>query len=148
MSFDWSSDKRSYTAISKTKEGREMVKVECQYIGIKPEGKLDEPISRDYRHNPTDFYNYKLINLTDNLITLESVDYRFDRGQYKKIFQRKGKSEIADYMNGNVLEKGGSLERRNSWVWGKYNPDVLHKIYHAKSDGKEFLIDVHLTFKH
>jgi hypothetical protein len=51
-------------------------------------------------------------------------------------------------MNSSVLESKGTLERKNSWVWGKFNPDVLHKIYHAKADGEEFLIDVHLTFKY
>jgi len=148
MSFEWSSDKRSYTAIAKTKEGKEMVKVECRYVGKKPDGKLEESISRDYRYNPTDFYHYKFINLTDKTITLESVDYRFDRGQYKKVFKRKTRSDIADYMKSSVLEPKGTLERKNSWVWGKFNPDVLHKIYNAKVDGEEFLIDVHLTFKH
>ncbi|HJO09875.1 MAG TPA: hypothetical protein QGH16_08485 [Verrucomicrobiota bacterium] len=147
MSFEWSSDKRSYTAIARTKEGNEMVQVECRFVGKKPDGKLEESISRDYRHNPTDFYHYKFINLTDKTITLESVDYRFDRGRYKKIFQRKTRSDIADYMNSNILEPQGTLERRNSWVWGKFNPDVLHKIYHAKADGEELIIDVHLTFK-
>ena len=147
MSFEWSSDKRSYTAIAKSKEGKEMVQVECRYVGKKPDGKLEESISRDYRHNPTDFYHYKFINLTDKTITLESVDYRFDRGQYKKVFQRKTRSDIADYMKGSAMEPKGALERKNSWVWGKFNPDVLHKIYHAKADGEEFLIDVQLTFK-
>mgnify|MGYP004263514931 FL=1 len=148
MSFEWGSDKKSYKAIAKTKDGREMVKVECRYVGKKPEGELGEPISRDYRHNPTDFYHYKFTNLTDKTITLESVDYRFDKGQYKKIFQQKTKRDIVDYMNSSVLESKGTLERKNSWVWGKFNPDVLHKIYHAKADGEEFLIDVHLTFKY
>lgn len=148
MSFEWGSDKKSYKAIAKTKDGREMVKVECRYVGRKPEGELSEPISRDYRQNPTDFYHYKFTNLTDKTITLESVDYRFDKGQYKKIFQQKTKRDIVDYMNSSVLEAKGTLERKNSWVWGKFNPDVLHKIYHAKADGEEFLIDVHLTFKY
>ena len=147
MSFEWDSDKRSYTAIAKTKEGKEMVKVECVYVGKKPDGKLEKPISRDYTRNPTDFYHYKFINLTDKTITLESVDYRFDRGQYKKIFQRKTRRDIADYMNSSVLEPQGTLERKNSWVWGKFNPDVLHKVYHAKAEEEGFLIDVHLNFK-
>ena len=147
MSFEWSSDKRSYTAIAKTKAGKEMVKVDCRYVGKKPDEKMEEPISRDYRVNTTDFYHYKFINLTDKTITLESVDYRFDRGQYKKIFQRKTQRDIADYMNSSILEPKGTLERKNSWVWGKFNPDVLHKIYHARAEGEEFLIDVHLTFK-
>ena len=148
MSFEWGSDEKSYKAIAKTKDGREMVKVECRYVGKKPEGELSEPISRDYRQNPTDFYHYKFTNLTDKTITLESVDYRFDRGQYKKVFKQKTRGDIADYMKSSVLESKGTLERKNSWVWGKFNPDVLHKIYNAKVDEEEFLIDVHLTFKH
>ena len=40
MSFEWGSDEKSYKAIAKTKDGREMVKVECRYVGKKPEGEL------------------------------------------------------------------------------------------------------------
>ena len=40
------------------------------------------------------------------------------------------------------------LERKNSWVWGKFNPDVLHKIYTAETDsGYIFEIDIHLKYQ-
>ena len=148
VEYEWDSDDKSYTATVRDKAGNDLVQIDCRYIGNKPEGSFQGNMSRDYRSNHVDFYDYKLTNLTDKEISLERVDYRFDRGQYKKIFKRKTKSEISEYMNGNTLDLNGFLERKNSWVWGKFNPDILHKIYHAKvSGGADFVIDVQLTYK-
>jgi hypothetical protein len=146
--YEWDSDGKSYTAIVKDEKGSDLVRVDCRHIGNKPNGEFKGSLSRDYRSNHVDFYDYKLTNLTSKSISLEKVDYRFDRGQYKKIFQTKTKAEISEYMDGNILLPNGSLERINSWAWGKFNPDILHKIYHAKiSGGVNFIIDVQLVCK-
>ncbi|MBA18252.1 MAG: hypothetical protein CMO70_00850 [Verrucomicrobiales bacterium] len=148
VDYDWDSDGKSYTAIVKDAKGADLVRVDCRHIGNQPNGIFKGNLSRDFRSNHVDFYDYKLTNLSDKQISLESVDYRFDRGQYKKVFKRKTKAEIIEYMDGNVLPPNGSLERINSWAWGKFDPDVLHKIYNAKvSGGANFIIDVQLVCK-
>ena len=148
VNYEWDSDGKSYTAVVKDRNGEDLIRVDCRHIGNQPNGAIKGGLSRDYRSNHVDFYDYKLTNLTSKSISLESVDYRFDKGRYKKVFKTKSKAEISEYMDGNVLLPNGSLERINSWAWGKFNPDILHKIYHAKiSGGIDFIIDVQLVCK-
>ena len=78
VDYDWDSDGKSYTAIVKDEKGDDLVRVDCRYIGNKPNGVFQGDLSRDFRSNHVDFYDYKLTNLSVNEISLESVDYRFD----------------------------------------------------------------------
>ncbi len=63
------------------------------------------------------------------------------------IYETRPQSEIDKELGETILEIDGKLERRNSWVFGLGNANVLHKIYRARSGGKTILIDTHLVYK-
>ena len=148
ITYNWQENLKSYNAIVKDNNNKEIIRIECEYIGNKPKGKIKGGINRDYKKNHVDFYNYKIFNLTKENIKLKKVKYRFDKGQYKKVFSIKNENEISEDLNGNIIFSNSFLERKNSWVWGKFNPDVLHKIYTAETDsGYIFEIDIHLKYQ-
>jgi hypothetical protein len=95
----------------------------------------------------TDFYHYQLVNLTDQPIELVNVSFRLKEGKDGKIFDTKTQAAIDQDWGGHVIPARGKLTRRNAFVWGKGDENVLHKIYLAKTDGKSFEIDTQLVYK-
>ena len=64
-----------------------------------------------------------------------------------KIYDTKTQAAIDKDWGGHIIPPRGKLTRRNSWVWGKEDENVLHKIYLARSSGKSFEIDTQLVYK-
>ena len=103
INYNWQENLKSYNAIIKDNNNKEIIRIECEYIGNKPKGKIKGGINRDYKKNHVDFYNYKIFNLTKENIKLKKVKYRFDKGQYKKVFSIKNENEISEDLNGNII---------------------------------------------
>ena len=146
IKIDWD-DGRNYQAVVKDGDGTERVQLICQYIGKGPEQPIKTPISRDWKVSDTDFYHYTMVNLTDHPIELLNVSFRLKEGKGEKIYTTKTQTDIDKSLSGHVLPPRGKLYRRNAWVWGKGNANVLHKIYSARAEGKSFKIDTQLVYK-
>ena len=148
INVTWDPDGRSYKAIVNDKDGNQCVQLVCKYVGKKPEEPIDPiKMTRNWRVNDTDFYHYKLINLTDHPIELVNVSFRLKKGKGGKIYDTKTQQAIDEDWGGHIISARGHLLRRNAFVWGKGDENVLHKIYLAKSDGKSFEIDTQLVYK-
>ena len=143
----WESDERSYKAIVKDNDGIARVQLVCQYVGKKPQEPLDQNMTRDWKSSDTDFYHYQLVNLTDDPVELVNVSFRLKEGKGGKIFDTKTQVAIDKDWGGHIIPARGKLSRRNAFVWGKGDENVLHKIYLAKSAGKSFEIDTQLVYK-
>ena len=147
INVDWDKDGRSYKAIVNDEDGNACVQLVCQYIGKKPEEPLDHNITRDWKTEDTDFYHYKMINLTDKPIELVNVSFRLKTGKDGKVFDTKTQKAIDRDWGGHIIPSRGSLTRRNSIVWGKKDENILHKIYLARTNGNKFEIDTQLVYK-
>ena len=147
IEVDWEKDERSYTAIVKDDGGTERVRLECQYVGKAPEEPVETEINRNWSTDDTDFYHYKLVNLTDKPIELVHVSFRLKEGKGGKIYDTKDQKAIEKDWGSAVISANGDLSRRNAWTWGKGTENVLHKIYLAKSDGQSFQIDTQLVYR-
>ena len=75
ITYNWQENLKSYNAIVKDDNNKEIIRIECEYIGNKPKGKIKGGINRDYKKNHVDFYNYKIFNLTKENIKLKKVKY-------------------------------------------------------------------------
>ena len=147
IDVEWDADKRSYKAMVKDEVGDVRVQLICQYVGKEPEEPVEETISRDWKRNDTDFYHYKMVNLTDEPVELTSVSCRLKTGKKGKIYDVKGQDQIDKDWGGHVIPPRGNLTRRNAFVWARGKANVLHKIYQAKSAGQQFDIDTQLVYK-
>jgi len=147
IEVEWDADERSYKAVVNDADGTARVQLVCQYVGKAPEEPIEPPVSRDWKMEDTDFYHYQLVNLTDQPIELVNVSFRLKEGKGGKIFDTKTQSAIDQDWGGHVIPARGKLTRRNAFVWGKGDENVLHKIYLAKTDGKSFEIDTQLVYK-
>lgn len=147
IEVDWEDDQRSYKAIVKDNEGTPRVQLICQYVGKKPEEPVKETITRDWKANDTDFYHYKMVNLTDQPIELSNVSFRLKTGKNEEIYDTKGQGQIDKDWGGHIIPARGNLTRRNAFVWALGAENVLHKIYSAKSAGQEFDIDTQLVYQ-
>ena len=147
IEVDWEKDERSYTAIVKDDGGTERVRLECQYVGKAPEEPVETEISRNWSTDDTDFYHFKLVNLTDKPIELKQVSFRLKKGKEGKVYEIKDQKTIESDWGSAVIGSNGDLSRRNAWTWGKGKENVLHKIYLATSDGQTFQIDTQLVYR-
>ena len=147
IEVDWEKDERSYTAIVKDDGGTERVRLECQYVGKAPEEPVETEISRNWSTDDTDFYHFKLVNLTDKPIELKQVSFRLKKGKEEKVYEIKNQKAIESDWGSAVIAPNGDLSRRNAWTWGKGKENVLHKIYLATSDGQTFQIDTQLVYR-
>ena len=147
MSFQWEADGRSYIAIAMDEKGTPWVRLNCSYQGKAPEKPIDQEITRDWQRQNTDFYHYELTNLLEEDITLMDMSFRLKKGRNERIYETRGQDGIEKEFSSFVIEQGGSLERRNSWVFGKGQENVLHKIYTAKAGNSTIKIDTHLVYR-
>ena len=147
IEVEWEVDERRYKAIVKDDEGTAQVQLVCQYVGKAPEEPVDTIVRRNWKVEDTDFYHYQLVNLTDKPIELVNVSFRLKKGKGGKIYDTKTQAAIDKDWGGHIIPPRGKLTRRNSWVWGKEDENVLHKIYLARSSGKSFEIDTQLVYK-
>lgn len=147
IEVEWEENKRSYKAIVKDEAGTARVQLICQYVGKQPEAPVEETISRDWNKNDTDFYHYKMVNLTDEPVELMSVSFRLKTGKQGKIYDVKGQGQIDTDWGGHIIPPRGNLTRRNAFVWARGQGNVLHKIYLAQSAGQQFEIDTQLVYK-
>ena len=147
IEVDWEKDERSYMAIVKDDGGTERVRLECQYVGKAPEEPVETEISRNWSTDDTDFYHFKLVNLTDKPIELKQVSFRLKKGKEGKVYEIKNQKTIELDWGSAVIAPNGDLSRRNAWTWGKGKENVLHKIYLATSDGQTFQIDTQLVYR-
>lgn len=147
IDVEWEADERSYKAIVKDDEGTARVQLICQYVGKAPEEPLDTEVRRNWKMNDTDFYHYQLVNLTDEPVELVNVSFRLKNGKGGKIYDTKTQVAIDKDWGGHIIPARGKLSRRNAFVWGKSDENVLHKIYLAKSGGNSFEIDTQLVYK-
>ena len=108
---------------------------------------MDTIVRRNWKVEDTDFYHYQLVNLTDKPIELVNVSFRLKKGKGGKIYDTKTQAAIDKDWGGHIIPPRGKLTRRNSWVWGKGDENVLHKIHLARSNGKSFEIDTQLVYK-
>jgi len=146
IKVEWEADKRSYKAVVKDDDGTARVQLVCQYVGKAPEEPVDTVIRRNWQTQDTDFYHYKLVNLTDKPIELMNVSFRLKEGKGEKIYDTKGQTAIDSDWGAHIIPPGESLSRRNSWVYGIREENVLHKIYTAKTEGVAFKIDTQLVY--
>ena len=86
------------------------------------------------------------MNLTDKPIELMSVSFRLKEGKGEKIYDTKGQAAIDSDWGAHIIPPGESLSRRNSWVYGIREENVLHKIYAARTEGVSFKIDTQLVY--
>ncbi|MDG1890419.1 MAG: hypothetical protein P8L18_03830 [Verrucomicrobiota bacterium] len=147
MHFQWEADGRSYTAEAMDDQGVPWVRLTCRYLGKAPEQPIEQEISRDWRSQNTDFYHYEMTNLLEEDITLMDMSLRLKKGKGGRIYETRGQPAIEKELSGFVLERGGSLKRRNSWVFGKAGANVLHKIYTARAGDRTIKIDTHLVYQ-
>ena len=146
IEVEWEVDERSYKAIVKDDEGTAQVQLVCQYVGKAPEEPVDTIVRRNWKVEDTDFYHYQLVNLTDKPIELVNVSFRLKKGKEERFMTPKRRPRSIR-IGGAYYPTPGKLTRRNSWVWGKEDENVLHKIYLARSNGKSFEIDTQLVYK-
>ena len=75
------------------------------------------------------------------------MSFRLKKGRNGRIYETRGQDGIEKEFSAFVIEQGGSLERRNSWVFGMGQENVLHKIYTAKAGNRTIKIDTHLVYR-
>ena len=51
ITYNWQENLKSYNAIVKDDNNKEIIRIECEYIGNKPKGKIKGGINRDYKKN-------------------------------------------------------------------------------------------------
>jgi len=148
IDITWQTDGRSYKAIVNSSDGTACVQLTCEYVGKKPEEPLGHiKLTRDWKTSDTDFYHYQMENLTDQPIELVNVSFRLKEGKSGKIYDTKTQIDIDKDWGGHIIPARGILSRRNAFVWGKGDENVLHKIYLAKTGEKSFEIDTQLVYK-
>ena len=96
IEVDWEKDERSYTAIVKDDGGTERVRLECQYLGKAPEEPVETEIKRNWSTDDTDFYHYKMVNLTDKPIELKQVSFRLKKGRFMRLKTKRPSNRIGE----------------------------------------------------
>lgn len=113
-------------------DGVPLIEVTLEYGGKQPNLPFDGPKpTYDWKTRNTDFYACTLRNLTDLPIELRSLHFDLDRGTWKKKNPEDG-SYLAKRWGSTRIPPNGSLNRRNTWIWGKADKNMLRKTFGAE----------------
>ncbi|MBT3470725.1 MAG: hypothetical protein HOK49_01035 [Opitutae bacterium] len=113
-------------------DGVPLLEVTLDYVGKQPSLPFDGPKPTfDWNSRNTDFYACTLRNLTDLPIELSSIHFALDRGTWKKK-NPEDISYLVSRWGASRILPNGSLKRRNTWVWGKGDNNVLRKTFRAE----------------
>ena len=108
-----------------------VLEVSLSYHGKEPELPFTGPEpGTDWKSRDTDFYSCTLTNLTDRPIQLQSVSLELDKGTPANSSPRNS-AYLSERWGSDTIPPGGSLTRKNTWVWGKGNKNTLTKTYEA-----------------
>ena len=107
------------------------IEVTLEYTGKEPD-LLDSGILPDYdwKVKNTDFYNCSFRNLTDVPIELVEVYFELEKGKWRNE-NPQGAERIASRWGSNSIAPHETIQRKNSWVWGKGSENTLNKTYTA-----------------
>ena len=109
-----------------------LLEVTLEYHGKQPSLPFDGPKpTYDWKTRNTDFYACTLRNLTDLPIELRSLHFDLDKGTWKKK-NPEDAAYLASRWGATRIPPGGSLKRRNTWVWGKADKNMLRKTFGAQ----------------
>jgi hypothetical protein len=113
-------------------DGVPLLEVTLQYHGKQPDLPFDGPQpSYDWKSRNTDFYACTLRNLTDLPIELRSLHFDLDLGTWKKK-NPQDSTYLAKRWGTTRIPPNGSLNRRNTWIWGKADKNMLRKTFGAE----------------
>ena len=107
------------------------IEVTLEYTGKEPD-LLDSGILPDYdwKVKNTDFYNCSFRNLTDVPIELVEVYFELEKGKWRNENPQRAE-HIASRWGSNSIAPHETIQRKNSWVWGKGSENTLNKTYTA-----------------
>jgi len=113
-------------------DGVPLLEVTLDYLGKQPDLPFDGPQpTYDWKTRNTDFYACTLRNLTDLPIELRSLHFKLDRGTWKKK-NPEDAAYLASRWGATRIPPEGTLKRRNTWVWGKADKNMLRKTFGAQ----------------
>ena len=116
-------------------DGIPTLEVELSYHGKEPKLPFDGPEpTYDWKSRDTDFYSCVIRNLTDEPIRLKDVTSEMESGKQKAAVLHDAEY-IKARWGSDVVRPGESLTRRNTWVWGREDHNMLTKTYTAEFAG-------------
>lgn len=129
---DWKRDGDREYVTTWSMDGVPLLEVTLQYHGKQPDLPFDGPQpSYDWKSRNTDFYACTLRNLTDLPIELRSLHFDLDLGTWKKK-NPQDSTYLAKRWGTTRIPPNGSLNRRNTWIWGKADKNMLRKTFGAE----------------
>lgn len=129
---DWDRENEREYVATWSVEGTAVLEVTLAYHGKNPELPFAGPEpTYDWRSRDTDFYSCVLRNLTAHPVRLLDVQMELEKGSYRPEGPQ-GSSYIEKRWQSDVLPPGGSLTRRNTWVWGEDKQNTLYKTFRAE----------------
>jgi len=118
-------------------DGIPTLEVELSYHGKEPKLPFDGPEpTYDWKSRDTDFYSCVIRNLTDEPIRLKDVTSEMESGKQKAPVLHDAEY-IKARWGSDVVRPGASLTRRNTWVWGMEDHNLLTKTYSAEFAGHD-----------
>ena len=119
-----------------TVQGRDLLKIDCQYLGKSP-GEPDKyQSSHDYRTIDTDFYQMAFTNLTDQEIHIAGIAYRMAEGPLRSL-SHATKDSIKQNWGTTIIPAQGTISHPNGFVWAKGRQNRMIKTYSFRTQDAE-----------
>lgn len=141
-----SSASRDYTKVVRV-EGRNVLKITCEYVGKRPGEPSSYVNNHDFRRIDTDFYRLTFENLTDSDVFIEGVAYRMETGSTKGL-QFASADSIRNTWGTNIVPQKSSISRANNMVWSKSRRNALIKTYSFRiptRDGSHEIVESEIS---